>query len=108
MLGRTESYDPIAYFFSDQYDVGMEYSGHATRWDKVVFGGARESREFIAFWLEDERVFAGMNVGVWEVNEHVQALIRARHPIDRARLIDRVSRSRSCSARSLTATWTGR
>jgi 3-phenylpropionate/trans-cinnamate dioxygenase ferredoxin reductase subunit len=88
MLGRAEHYDRIPYFFSDQYDVGMEYAGYATTWDEVVFRGDPTSREFIAFWLRDGGVIAGMNVNVWDVNEHLQALIRARRPIDRRRLVD--------------------
>ena len=82
MLGEPVSYDRIPYFFSDQYDVGMEYSGYATEWDEVVFRGDREGGEFVAFWLRDGRVVAGMNVNVWDVNEHVQALIRSRQPVD--------------------------
>jgi 3-phenylpropionate/trans-cinnamate dioxygenase ferredoxin reductase subunit len=88
MLGEQVSYDQIPYFFSDQYDVGMEYSGYATEWDQVVFRGERSSGEFIAFWLKDGRVLAGMNVNIWDVNEHVQALIRARQPVDVGALRD--------------------
>jgi 3-phenylpropionate/trans-cinnamate dioxygenase ferredoxin reductase subunit len=88
MLGQSAPYDRIPYFFSDQYDVGMEYSGYATDWDEIAFRGDPASREFIAFWLKDERVLAGMNVNVWDVNEHIQALIRAGRPIDRGRLAD--------------------
>jgi 3-phenylpropionate/trans-cinnamate dioxygenase ferredoxin reductase subunit len=88
MLGQPTSYDRIPYFYSDQYDVGMEYSGHAPTWDEVVFRGERDSGEFIAFWLQDQRVIAGMNVNVWDVNEHIQALIRAREPIPTAALSD--------------------
>ncbi len=51
MLDRDVAYDHIPYFFSDQYDVGMEYSGFATEWDEVVFRGDPAEREFIAFWL---------------------------------------------------------
>jgi 3-phenylpropionate/trans-cinnamate dioxygenase ferredoxin reductase subunit len=82
MLGDDVSYDRIPYFFSDQYDVGMEYSGYATDWDEVVFRGDRDGGEFIAFWLQDGRVVGGMNVNVWDVNEHVQALIRSRRKVD--------------------------
>ena len=89
MLGQQVSYDRIPYFFSDQYEVGMEYSGYATEWDRVVFRGERDSGEFVAFWLRDGRVLAGMNVNVWDVNEHVQALIRSRQTIDVAALSDR-------------------
>jgi 3-phenylpropionate/trans-cinnamate dioxygenase ferredoxin reductase subunit len=88
MLEGSVSYDRIPYFFSDQYDVGMEYSGYATEWDEVVFRGDRDAGEFVAFWLKDHRVIAGMNVNVWDVNEPVQALIRSRQPVDSASLQD--------------------
>lgn len=64
MLGHPVSYDQVPYFFSDQYEVGMEYSGYAPQWDEVVFRGDCDSGEFIAFWLRDGRVAAGMNVNV--------------------------------------------
>ena len=88
MLGQPVSYDHIPYFFSDQYDVGMEYSGYAPSWDEVVVRGDRADGEFVAFWLRDGRVQAGMNVNVWDVNEHVQALIRTRQPVAAAVLAD--------------------
>ena len=88
MLGQDVSYERIPYFFSDQYEVGMEYSGYATEWDDLVFRGDREGGEFVAFWLQDGRVVAGMNVNVWDVNEHVQALIRSRGSVDVAALTD--------------------
>jgi 3-phenylpropionate/trans-cinnamate dioxygenase ferredoxin reductase component len=69
MLGAGDAYDRIPYFFSDQYDTGMEYSGHATEWDEVVFRGDVGAREFIAFWLKDERLVAGMNMNVWDVSD---------------------------------------
>ena len=88
MLGRNEPYDRIPYFFSDQYDVGMEYAGHATEWDEVVFRGDVDGREFIAFWLKDGRVLAGMNVNVWDVTDDIQALIRSRAQVDVGSLRD--------------------
>jgi 3-phenylpropionate/trans-cinnamate dioxygenase ferredoxin reductase subunit len=88
MLGRDVAYSRLPYFFSDQYDVGMEYSGLATDWDRVVFRGDPASREFVAFWLSDDRVVAGMNVNVWDVNNDVQALIRSRSAIDAGALAD--------------------
>jgi 3-phenylpropionate/trans-cinnamate dioxygenase ferredoxin reductase subunit len=88
MLGDAVSYDRIPYFFSDQYDVGMEYSGYATDWDEVVFRGDPAGGEFVAFWLADGRVVGGMNVNVWDVNEHVQALIRSRQRVDAGALRD--------------------
>jgi 3-phenylpropionate/trans-cinnamate dioxygenase ferredoxin reductase subunit len=88
MLDQDVSYDRIPYFFSDQYEVGMEYSGYATKWDEVVFRGDRDGGEFVAFWLRDGRVLAGMNVNVWDVNEHVQALIRSRQVVDVSSLTD--------------------
>lgn len=88
MLGAGAPYERLPYFFSDQYDVGMEYSGHATDWDRVVLRGDPATREFIAFWLKDGCVQAGMNVNVWDVNETIQALIRTRRPVDVRRLTD--------------------
>ena len=88
MLGSDDEYDRVPYFFSDQYDVGMEYSGFARTWDRVVFRGDPASREFIAFWLLEDRVVAGMNVNVWDVTEPIQALIRDRVPVDGRRLAD--------------------
>jgi 3-phenylpropionate/trans-cinnamate dioxygenase ferredoxin reductase subunit len=88
MLGRREPYDNVPYFFSDQYDIGMEYAGYARTWDRVVFRGDPASREFIAFWLVDDRVVAGMNVNVWDVNDQIQQLIRSRARVDDRRLAD--------------------
>ena len=80
------TYDRIPYFFSDQYEMGMEYSGFATDWDEVVVRGGGD--EFIAFWLKDGKVLAGMNVNVWDVAEAIQDLARSRKPVDRDRLAD--------------------
>jgi 3-phenylpropionate/trans-cinnamate dioxygenase ferredoxin reductase subunit len=77
MLGRDLPYERIPYFFSDQFDTGMEYAGYAPSYDRVVFRGDPSSREFIAFWMRGERVVAGMNFNVWDVNEDIQALIRS-------------------------------
>ncbi|HEX6388758.1 MAG TPA: FAD-dependent oxidoreductase [Solirubrobacteraceae bacterium] len=88
MLGKPASWDRIPYFFSDQYDVGMEYTGLASGADEVVVRGDREARELIAFWRRDERVVAAMNVNVWDVADDLQALIRGGHAVDRVRLAD--------------------
>jgi hypothetical protein len=88
MLGRDAPYDTVPYFFSDQYDVGMEYAGYATDWDEVVFRGDPKEREFIAFWVKEGRVLAGMNVNVWEVTDQIQELVRSGARVDRDRLAD--------------------
>jgi 3-phenylpropionate/trans-cinnamate dioxygenase ferredoxin reductase subunit len=89
MLGRTDPYERLPYFFSDQYDVGMEYSGLADPEARVVVRGDLASREAVVFWLGDDgAVLAGMNINVWDVNEHVQALIRSRAVVDPGRLAD--------------------
>ena len=88
MLGQDVSYDEIPYFFSDQYDAGMEYSGHAADWDEVVFRGDVAAREFIAFWLRDERLVAGLNMNVWDVSDPIRELIRSRRPLDAGELSD--------------------
>ncbi|MFI1563917.1 NAD(P)/FAD-dependent oxidoreductase [Streptomyces sp. NPDC020490] len=90
MLGRDVVYDRVPYFFSDQYDLGMEYSGWAPpgSYDEVVIRGDAGKREFIAFWVKEGRVLAGMNVNVWDVTEPVQRLIRARTQVNTEALAD--------------------
>ncbi len=91
MLGQPASYDELPYFFTDQYDLGMEYVGHAPAgsYAQVVMRGDLAGREFIAFWLDSQdRVLAGMNVNVWDVVDEVKALILSRQPVDVARLAD--------------------
>jgi 3-phenylpropionate/trans-cinnamate dioxygenase ferredoxin reductase component len=88
MLGQEVTYDRLPYFFTDQYDLGMEYSGLSGADAQVVTRGDTDSREFIAFWLEDGRVQAAMNVNIWDVTDDLQALVRADRPVDTARLAD--------------------
>lgn len=88
MLGKPASYDRLPFFFSDQYDVGMEYAGFAASFDEVVLRGDPGEGEFIAFWLADGRVLAGMNVNIWDVNDSIQALIRSRRVVSRDALRD--------------------
>ena len=89
MLGKPAEYDELPYFFTDQYDLGMEYVGYAPTYDRVVFRGDVDRREFVAFWLDGEnRVLAGMNVNVWDVLDDVKSLIRSRLPVDPEKLAD--------------------
>ncbi|WKX70186.1 NAD(P)/FAD-dependent oxidoreductase [Streptomyces sp. XD-27] len=90
MLGQEVSYDRVPYFFSDQYDVGMEYSGYAPpgTYDQVVCRGDVGKRQFVAFWLSEGRLLAAMNVNVWDVVEPLQRLIRAGRRLDPDALAD--------------------
>jgi 3-phenylpropionate/trans-cinnamate dioxygenase ferredoxin reductase component len=90
MLGQDTAYDFVPYFYTDQYDLGMEYAGYVEpgRYDQVVFRGDVQGREFVAFWLGGGRVLAGMNVNVWDVNETIQAIVRGGRAVDPARLAD--------------------
>jgi 3-phenylpropionate/trans-cinnamate dioxygenase ferredoxin reductase component len=91
MVGQDVSYDRVPYFFSDQYDLGMEYSGYVEPggYEQVVFRGDVEQREFVAFWLgTGGRVLAGMNVNIWDVNDAIQALVRSGRPADVGALRD--------------------
>jgi NADPH-dependent 2,4-dienoyl-CoA reductase/sulfur reductase-like enzyme len=90
MLGQDVTYDRVPYFFSDQYDLGMEYSGWAPpgSYDQVVIRGDAGKREFIAFWVKEGRVLAGMNVNVWDVTEPIQNLIRSRAQVNTEALSD--------------------
>ncbi|WP_329577363.1 FAD-dependent oxidoreductase [Kitasatospora sp. NBC_01250] len=90
MLGQDVSFDRIPYFYTDQYDLGMEYTGYVEPggYDRVVFRGDVAGREFIAFWLAGERVLAGMNVNVWDVTDPIRELVRSRRPVDATALAD--------------------
>jgi 3-phenylpropionate/trans-cinnamate dioxygenase ferredoxin reductase subunit len=93
MLGEDVVYDRVPYFYTDQYDLGMEYSGYAEPggYDRVVFRGDVPGREFVAFWTSQGRVLAGMNVNVWDVTEQIQELVRAGYTgtaVDLDRLAD--------------------
>ena len=90
MLDRDAVYDRVPYFYTDQYDLGMEYAGYVGPggYDRVIFRGDVGKREFIAFWLSGGRVVAGMNVNIWDINDAIQDLIRSGQPADPARLAD--------------------
>jgi NADPH-dependent 2,4-dienoyl-CoA reductase/sulfur reductase-like enzyme len=90
MLGQDVTYDWVPYFFSDQYDLGMETAGlpDPGTYDEVIYRGDKDSLEFISFWLADRVVVAGMNVNVWDVNDDIQALIRSGQTVDPDRLAD--------------------
>ena len=90
MLGKDLAYDRVPYFFTDQYDLGMEFSGHAApgTYDQVIARGDVGKRQFIAFWLSGGRVLAGMNVNVWDVTDTIQKLIRSGARVDPDQLAD--------------------
>jgi 3-phenylpropionate/trans-cinnamate dioxygenase ferredoxin reductase component len=86
--GEAAAYTKLPYFYSDQYDLGMEYNGYATNWDRVVFRGDPVTREFLAFWLKDGHVLAGMNANIWDQGDDIKALIRGGAVVDADRLGD--------------------
>jgi 3-phenylpropionate/trans-cinnamate dioxygenase ferredoxin reductase component len=90
MFGHDAVYDRVPYFFTDQYDLGMEYSGYVgpDGYDRIVFRGDVDGGEFIAFWLKDGRALAGMNVNVWDVTDAIQDLVRSGQPVDPEKLVD--------------------
>jgi NADPH-dependent 2,4-dienoyl-CoA reductase/sulfur reductase-like enzyme len=90
MLGKQIEYNRVPYFYSDQYDLGMECAGLPLpgTYDQVVYRGDADALEFIAFWLKEGRLVAGMNVNVWDVNDDIQGLIRSANPLDPTRLSD--------------------
>jgi 3-phenylpropionate/trans-cinnamate dioxygenase ferredoxin reductase component len=91
MLGGDAQYSELPYFFSDQYDLGMEYIGHAPKgsYERVVVRGDLAKPEFVAFWLDSEsRIRAAMNVNVWDVVDEVKPLILSGKAVDADRLAD--------------------
>lgn len=90
MLGQDAALDDIPYFYTDQFDLGMEYSGFGalTKDAELVVRGDLATREFIAFWVLEGRVVAGMNVNVWDVQDAIKALISSRRIVDTVKLAD--------------------
>lgn len=88
MLGQDASYDEAPYFFTDQYDLGMEFSGQLNGYDEVVYRGDVDSLEFVVFWLIGGRVVAGMNVNVWDVADDIARMVRTGDQVDRRALAD--------------------
>ncbi|MFC4242261.1 NAD(P)/FAD-dependent oxidoreductase [Gryllotalpicola reticulitermitis] len=90
MIGQDVVYDDVPYFFSDQYDAGMEFAGYSMLATDVrpVFRGDVDRREFIAFWVSGGKLVAGMNVNVWDVSDDIQTVIREGRRVDVSRLTD--------------------
>ncbi|MEP6649191.1 MAG: FAD-dependent oxidoreductase [Lapillicoccus sp.] len=90
VLGKSGDFDKLPFFYSDQYDLGLEYSGRGGKEDDLVIRGDLDGREYVAFWLAHEdsgdRVTAGMNVNVWDVQDDIQALVASHDPVDREKL----------------------
>jgi 3-phenylpropionate/trans-cinnamate dioxygenase ferredoxin reductase subunit len=75
LAGGDETYDALPYFFTDQYDLGMEYVGHASGDDEVVVHGDLSSREFRAFWTRAGRVVAAMHANDWDATDDLRAAV---------------------------------
>lgn len=90
LLGRPGVYDRMPYFFSDQYNLGMEYAGFVEPggYDEVVLRGDVDRLEFLAFWVSDGRVLAGMNVNVWDVNADIDRLVVSGRQVNSDQLAD--------------------
>ena len=86
--GHRDVYGRLPYFFSDQYDLGMEFVGRPEPGDEVTIRGDLDSRAFIAFWHRDGLVSAAMNVNVWDVVDDLRAIVASRSSVDPARLAD--------------------
>lgn len=88
MLGAGKPYTKVPYFYSDQWDLGMEYRGYAPEWDEIVFRGDPAAGEFLAFWLSGGRVLAGMNANVWDQGDAITALIESGASVTAETLAD--------------------
>ncbi len=86
--GAQRVHDRIPYFFSEQYDSSMEYSGWPFPWDKVVFRGDPADGAFVAFYLRESQLVAGITINVGGVIEQVQRIIREGGAVDVAQLAD--------------------
>jgi len=88
MLDRGAPFRKAPYFYSDQYDLDMEYVGHPARWDRLVFRGDPAAGSFCAFWLDGSRVAAGLNARVPGVSPVIAKLVESEVEVDPAALAD--------------------
>lgn len=89
VLGKAGDFEKLPFFYSDQYDLGLEYSGRAGPDDEVVIRGDLPGREYLAFWVDShDHVTAGMNVNTWDVQDDIQVLVASHRPVDRTKLAD--------------------
>ena len=91
MLGQDVEYDELPFFYTDQYDLGMEYIGHAPpgSYDRVVVRGDLAGRQFQAFWLGEGRALAGMHVNLWDDGiDPIKAVVASGRTLDPDRLAD--------------------
>jgi 3-phenylpropionate/trans-cinnamate dioxygenase ferredoxin reductase subunit len=90
MLGQDEVDVRPSYFFTDQYDLSMEYTGDIgpAGYDRVIFRQYPDSREVIVFWLYEQRIQAGMNINIWDVADDIERLIQSPRPINADDLAD--------------------
>lgn len=100
LLGKETPYTELPYFFTDQYDLGSEYIGYASQDSRVLIRGRLDSREFVAFWVDDSgggraetpgtavRIKAAMAVNTWGIIDEIKPLIADRTLVDAERLVD--------------------
>jgi 3-phenylpropionate/trans-cinnamate dioxygenase ferredoxin reductase component len=90
MLGQDVSYDRVPYFYTDQYDLRMDYFGYVEpgEHDDVVFRGDLEARNFVAFWMAGDKVLAGMHVNRVDLTRHVRKLVESGGKVDKRGLAD--------------------
>jgi 3-phenylpropionate/trans-cinnamate dioxygenase ferredoxin reductase component len=90
MLGQDTVDARPSYFFTDQYDLSMEYTGDIgpAGYDRVVFRRYTDSRQIIVFWLYEQRIQAGMNINIWDVADDIERLILSARRIDADDLAD--------------------
>ena len=84
MLGQDAVDVRPSYFFTDQYDLSMEYTGDIgpAGYDRVIFRRHTDSNEMIVFWLYEQRIQAGMNINIWDVADDIDRLIQSARPIN--------------------------
>jgi 3-phenylpropionate/trans-cinnamate dioxygenase ferredoxin reductase subunit len=88
MLGPTEPYSEVHWFWSDQYDANLQYAGHHTAWDELVVRGSISERSFLAFYVKDGLIDAAVAMNRGKELRRSTAIIKARRPVDAKQLAD--------------------
>ncbi len=89
IAGAETPYTKLPYFWSDQYDVNLEYRGHASGEDTAVWRGEREALKFSVFYLRAGVVEGVLSMNDAKTNEAGGKLIESRRRVDAAALENR-------------------
>lgn len=75
---QPEPYRSIPFFWTAHFGTSIRYVGHATDWDEIIYDGSPEERDFIAFYVKEDRVLAACGLNRDTEMAAIEELMRRR------------------------------